>query len=476
MINKNLVKNKNHGYILIQVIVFASISAYILGALINWAAVDIKASRQAADRELAIQIAEAGIDYYRWHLAHAPTDYYDGTGQVSTYIHDFLDKNNTVIGQFALDITAPQLGSSLVTIKSTGSVLNTPNLTRTIQVKLAKPSMAKFAVVANDYMRFGEGTEVFGPVHSNKGIRFDGLAHNIVSSSATTTDDPDHTGAEELAVHTHILPVDPLPPNELPDRPDVFEAGRTIGVGEADFDGITGDISQIKVQAQGTDGFWRAGSGALGYHVVLKTNDTFDLKKVDTITTVSSCEDKWSIGTETLLGNYPFPANGIIFLEDHAWVDGKIDGAQLTIVAAALPENASTLKNIIINNDLLYTKYDGSDVLGLIAQNNVWVGLVSEDDLRIDGALMAQKGKVARVSYSQTCSPTYHDRQTLTLWGMIASNSRYGFAWINTSTGEHMSGYLNRILYYDSSLLYNPPPSFPLTSDQYITLSWEEIK
>lgn len=476
MIKKSILKVKSPGYILVQVIVFASVSAYILGALINWAAVDIKASRQAADRELAIQIAEAGVDYYRWHLAHAPTDYYDGTGQASTYIHDFLDKNNNVIGQFALDITPPQLGSSLVTIKSTGSVLNAPSLTRTIQVKLAKPSMAKFAVVANDYMRFGEGTEVFGPIHSNKGIRFDGLAHNIVSSSATTTDDPDHTGAEELAVHTHLSPTDPLPPNTLPDRPDVFEVGRAIGVGEADFDGITGDISQIKIQALETDGFWRAGSGALGYHVVLKTNDTFDLKRVDTVTTVSTCENKWSIGTETLLGNYPFPANGIIFLEDHTWVNGQINGAQLTIVAAALPENASTLKNIIVNNDLLYTKYDGTDVIGLIAQNNIFAGLISEDDLRIDAALMAQNGMVGRPSYLSSCSSTYYNRQTLTLWGMIATNSRYGFAWINTTTNEQISGYINRILYYDSSLLYNPPPSFPLTSDQYITLSWEEIK
>ena len=420
-------KIKKRGYILIQVIIFASISTYILGALISWAATDIKASKQAADRELAIQIAEAGIDYYRWHLAHAPTDYQDGTEQTSTYIHDFLDKNGTAIGQFALDITPPPLGSSLVTIRSTGSVLKTPNLTRTIQVKLAKPSMAKFAVVANDYMRFGEGTEVFGPIHSNKGIRFDGLAHNIVSSSVITANDPDHTGNEEFGVHTHVTPTDPLPPASIPDRSDIFETGRAVGISETDFDGITGDISQIKTLAQEATGFWRAGSGALGYHVILKTNDTFDLKQVNTITTVSSCSEKWSIGTETLLGNFPFPANGIIFLEDHIWVDGKIDSGKLTIVAATLPENASTLRNIIVNNDLLYTKYDGTDVIGLIAQNNILVGLVSEDDLRIDSALMAQKGKVARLSYSQSCSSTYYTRQTITLWGMIASNVRYGF-------------------------------------------------
>ena len=126
-----------------------------------------------------------------------------------------------------------------------------------------------------------------------------------------------------------------------------------------------------------------------------------------------------------------------------------------------------------MNNDLLYTNYDGSDVLGLIAQGNINVGMVSDNDLRIDAALIAQNGRVGRHYYrppgggSQRCSP-YHTRQTITLWGMIATNQRYGFAYTDGT------GYQTRNLNYDGSLLYAPPPSFPLTSDQYVTLSWEE--
>jgi hypothetical protein len=51
---------------------------------------------------------------------------------------------------------------------------------------------------------------------------------------------------------------------------------------------------------------------------------------------------------------------------------------------------------------------------------------------------------------------------------MIATNQRYGFAYTDGT------GYLIRNLNYDGSLLYGPPPSFPLTSDQYVTLTWEE--
>ncbi len=472
---KNIPK-QNTGYILIQVIVFGTIAVYLLGALTGWAVTDIKSSRQAGNRELAIQIAEAGIDYYRWHLAHDPTDFMDGTGNPGPYIHDFFDKDGNIIGQFILDITPPTLGSSLVTIKSTGSVKNEPNITRTIMTKLAKPSFAKFAVVANSAMRFGEGTEIFGPIHSNGGIRFDGLAHNIVSSLVPNYDDPDHSGGNEFGVHTHLSPIDPLPPNDVPSRPDVFIAGRQFPVNNVDFNNITTDLAKMRTEAQTVDGFWRANSGSLGYHLILKTNSTFDLYSVTNLQLPpKNCSSNqtdwgtWSIKNETFINNYNIPNNGIIFLEDNLWVNGQINNERLTIIAATLPENISTNKNITINNDLLYTNYDGSDVIGLIAQNNINIGLYSEDDLKIDAALIAQKGRVGRFYYSSSCSSNYI-RQKITLYGMIATYLRYGFAYADNT------GYQIRNLNYDGNLLYGPPPSFPLTSDQYITLSWEEIK
>lgn len=457
---------RSGGYILIQVIVFSAIAVYILGALIGWAVINIKASKMTADREQALQIAEAGIDYYRWHLAHAPTDFQDGTANPGPYIHDFKDKNGDIIGSFTLNITAPSLGSTLVTIDSTGKVNTNPDISRTIRTKLAKPSMAKYAVAANADMRFGAGTEIFGPIHSNGGIRFDGLAHNIVSSNKTDYTDPD-SSTNEYGVYTTTSPRDPAPPSTLPERPDIFMAGRQFPLPPVDFSGITADLALMKTAAQ-TDGFWRAGSGDDGYHIILKTDDTFDLKKITSL--INSCGNpSWSINNETDLGNFPIPENGIIFLEDNIWVDGQINGTRLTIVAAVLPDAAATRKNITINKDLLYTNYDGTDVIGLIAQNNINVGLRSEDDLRIDAALIAQKGRVGRYYYSSTCSP-YHTRSTITLFGMIGTAMRYGFAYTDGT------GYQIRNLNYDANLLYAPPPSFPLTSDQYITLSWEEVK
>jgi hypothetical protein len=178
----------------------------------------------------------------------------------------------------------------------------------------------------------------------------------------------------------------------------------------------------------------------------------------------------WSVGVQTFQGNYAFPANGIIFIEDHVVVDGQITGARLTITAADLPVPAPAgYKNIVINNDISYTFYDSTDALGLIAQNGIMVGLNSEDNLKVDAALIAQNDKVGRFYYGGG-SCANKNRSIISLYGMIASYARYGFAFTDGT------GYTTRNITYDANLLYAPPPNFPLTSSQYQILSWQEVK
>lgn len=472
---------KDKGGILIQVIAFMTIGILILSSFVGWGALSVRMAHRAQYREQAIQVAEGGIDYYRWHLAHAPTDFQDGTATSGPYVHDFIDRSGTKIGTFTLTIIPPPVGSTLVTIRSTGRVLGDATVLRTIETKLAKPSLAKYAVVANADMRFGAGTEVFGPIHANGGIRFDGLAHNIISSAKATYDDPDHSGANEFGVHTHVAPVDPLPPSAVPSRIDVFQVGRQFPVPAFDFTGLMGDLAQMKTDAQ-TNGKYYAASGGLGYYILLKTDDTFDIYRVNAITPPGGgCSDPgtqsgwgtWSINgfgaakTSVAL-NVPFPANGLIFTEDNLWIDGQINTARLTVAAATFPDNPATRKSITVNNNLLYTNYDGQDVLALIAQNNFNVGMQSGVTVRIDAALVAENGRAGRYYYETGCAP-YDTRTTLTLYGMIATNQRYGFAYTDGT------GYTTRNITYDPNLLYSPPPSFPLTTSQYQIISWDEI-
>ena len=85
--------------ILISVIVFAAIAVTMTLGLVNWGVSLLRSVQTVAQREQALQIAEAGIDYYRWHLAHAPSDYQDGTGTSGPYVHSVKDKNNNTVGK-----------------------------------------------------------------------------------------------------------------------------------------------------------------------------------------------------------------------------------------------------------------------------------------------------------------------------------------------------------------------------------------
>ncbi len=488
-----------NGFVLIQAVVFGGVAVVIISAIVAWAGVNMKASHLAVSRERAIQIAESGVDYYRWHLAHAPQDFMDGTGQPGPYVHNFYDKDDVLIGTFTLNITAPPIGSTIVTIESEGKVVEEPSVSRKVRTKLAVPSLAKYAFVSNSDMRFGQGTEVFGPIHSNGGIRFDGLAHNLVTSARPDYNDPDHTGNNEFGVHTHVnappgtgiddtfRPLEAPPTSPVPNRADVFEAGRQFPVPAVDFVGFTTDLAQIKTDAQ-ANGRYFAASGVLGYKIVLKKTDTFDLYRVTSLVNPpTGCTNylnqtgwgSWSVNNTQFVQTYAFPTNGLIFVEDNVWVEGEVETARLTIASGRFPDNPATRTSITVNNDLIYTNYDGQDIVALMAQDNINVGMVSKNDLRIDAAVIAQNGRVGRYYYrpnanwpaaggTARCFP-YHTRPAITLYGMIATYLRYGFAYTDGS------GYVLRTINYDANLLYNPPPSFPLTSDQYTTISWEEF-
>src|ERR1039458_6637268 len=59
----------------------------------------------------AFNIAEAGLNYYLWHLNHNPTDYKDGQSTPTTpdptlgygpYVHNYVDTNGVTEGTYTL--------------------------------------------------------------------------------------------------------------------------------------------------------------------------------------------------------------------------------------------------------------------------------------------------------------------------------------------------------------------------------------
>ena len=352
---------RQSGQTTLIVLIFSAVSFIVLSGFVIWADYNLRAVFRDADQSQAFMSSEAGIEYYRWHLAHAQKDYQDGTGHVGPYVHTYNDKDGNALGTYSLSIVPPPVGSTVVTVDVTGSSTINPAVTKIVEAKMAVPSFAKFAAVIGSDVRFGEGTELFGPVQSNGGVRMDGVAHNLVMSALSTYDDPDHSGGSEFGVHTHVAPVDPLPPAAVPNRPDVFMAGRKFPVAPADFTGITQDLNTMKTQAQADNSYY-ALSGSKGYDIVFKTNNTYDIFKVTALTNPpNNCTNSqsqtgwgtWSVNTETKIKNAPIPPHGVIFVEDNAWVSGQINHARVTVASGRFPDQPATHTSITVNHNLM---------------------------------------------------------------------------------------------------------------------------
>src|SRR3989338_6861017 len=134
----------NRGSQLILAIIITTLVGVLGSASSSLVTVEIKKSKEKVAAERAFEIAEAGIEYYRWHLAHDQDDFQDGTGSPGPYIHEFKDKDGIVIGSYTLTITPPEIGSTVVTIKSTGVLNVDPNIKRSVEARLGISSWAKF--------------------------------------------------------------------------------------------------------------------------------------------------------------------------------------------------------------------------------------------------------------------------------------------------------------------------------------------
>lgn len=481
MENKFCIKN-NKGSILITMLAFTFIFIVLSGGLLG---ILVQQKKMHVSRKIklsALQIAEAGTNYYKWHLDNSPADYADGTGQTGCnpcgpYIHDYEDPSGAIIGRFELFITPPPANSTVVKIKSTGWTIDNPSIKRIAGVRYGRPSWARYAALSNSSLRFGVGTTVHGPIHANGGIRFDGIAYNEVTSGQETYSDADSDACtvSSWGVHTCVAPQDPSPNTQPPLRTDIFASGRRYPVSTIDFNIVSADLYQLQQSA----GLKINKSNREGVHLQFLGN-TLQYRNVRTTNscTWTSFGHPHSTSTGEIVqyqGNWTsanIPNNGIIFVEDNVWVDGILNSGKFVTIVAAKEPLASANADVWINHNLQYSVKDGTVELGVISQNNILIGLYSDDPMEIDATLLAQKGRVGRNYYPSNCSGTYYKRNTLNFYGSIASNQRYGFSWI--CGGVWCSGYGTRNINYDSNLLYSPPPMYP-SSGEYTFISWEEL-
>jgi hypothetical protein len=456
----------NKGSASIFVMIFGVAGSVFLGGVVMLTSLQHQAMVRNTAYEQALGIAEAGIHYYRWHLAHAPGDLTDGTGEPGPYVHEYRDPEGSVVGEYSLEIEAPNPGSSIVHVKSTGWTTHHPGVKRAIEVQMGVRSLARYAFLHNSSVFFGAGVEVHGPVMSNGGIRQDGINDALVQSALTT-----YTCGYETGCDT---------PEE---KPGVWGSGGptslwTFPVPAIDFDSISIDFNLMKSDAQAA-GTYYGPSGNLGYHVVFREEGTADVYRV---TQAGSHRGMGADGRctnipqvirrEVFLANHSLENNHILFFEDTVWVDGIVDG-RVTVAAAKFPIDAYAM-DMWINGTTRYKERDGSSQLGLISQRNIFFIRDLPDDFELDAALMAKNGAVFRHGFHVPgCGDNGNSIRTeFTLYGSIVSGEPSAWNW-GTPPG---SGFVTRGLTHDSHLIYNPPPYFPSEgTGLYEVITWSEV-
>jgi hypothetical protein len=461
-ITKPACVGREKGSLLIYLIIAIFVFAMVIFPVVMVFSGELQMLRLSINREESMQIAEAGINYYQWHLAHFPSDYKDGTNASGPYIHDYTDYDTQQnIGKFSLTITPPTTGSTICTIKSTGWTNASPGMTRSVTAKFGIPSLAKYAFLSNDVIWIGSDETVNGQMQSNNGIRFDGVGNAPIQSAKSTYTCPSNQGSPCPATENGVWG----------SAPQYVKNFWQFPVPAVDFSSITSDLATMKTSAQST-GIYLPPSNAQGYSLVFNSDSTVSIYKVTSLlqnptgwdTSGNAHNEYVDYNNRTLQFTSQIPTNGIIYVEDKIWVEGTVNG-RATLVAAQLPYNSSTAPTIYIPNNIVYAAKDGTNVLGLIAQKDIVVTYHAPTDLEIDAALISQNGGAQFFYYQGDI------KNSITIFGAIMTFYQWTWTWVDGSN-NNVAGYSNTYDNYDSNLLYAPPPSFPQSASGYQQISW----
>lgn len=469
------------GSIMLLVIVFGGIFLMILAAFSGFILAGNRAQDYARVRAEAFQIAEAGLEYYRWFLSHFPGDITNGTGRSGPFVIPYSDPEGGVVGSYTLSITgntACGIAQS-IDVTSTGVSSNAPNISSTLIARYAAPSVASYSYIVGSSVWAGADRIINGPYHSNGGVRMDGTANSTVSSSLSTWNCTSHFGCS--------------PPQ--PSAPGVVGTGGnqnlwTFPTPQMDFNGIAADFPMLRTRAidQGiylpryssTSGSNRhrgyrltfsPGSGGVSMVTVRRVNSVTTLRNVLPIDGSSGpTDDHTLISNETLFSTFLVRSGcGLIFVEDNVWLDGTVLG-KVTVVAAGV-DDPSFRPNVVLRGNLTYASTAGTDGLTVISARNILIAPNSPQNMTLHGIFVAASGAFGRNFYG--CSNAHEPRGTLTIMGTIVSNLRTGTRWTG-GCGNMSMGYQTRISAFDRNNAVNPPPFTPFISRQWQFVDWQQ--
>lgn len=460
-------------------LVFGSIFLGTLGGLSFFIIAQNRLQNVTSAQAQALAIAEAGIEYYRWFLAHFPEDTQNGTGLPGPYVIDYDDPETGEAGTITLDISPNEWcgQTTSVELSSTGTPEDSPGVSRTVTARYARPSVGAYSYILNDSVWAGADRVINGPFHSNGGIRMDGTANAPVTSSVSSWNCTSSYGCS---------PASSTASGVLGDGPN--QQLWSWPVPQVDFSGISADFGTLKALAQsdgtyfsrysttngqGDPAYWR------GYHLLFNADGSVTVTQVSStnslsVTPVNSADgntDRALRSNESADSDVIIPPDcGLIFVEDNVWIEGTVSG-KITLIAANVV-NANIAPNVYIVNDIEYADQDGGDGLTIIAEHNVLIAPDAPNSLTLNGIFIAQDGAFGMNAYA--CNSGYATKTgTLSILGTTVSSKRTGTKWTSTCFGYN-KGFQTRVDSYDRNMAIDPAPFTPSVSSDYEFLDWRE--
>ncbi len=453
------------------VLVFASVFMVILTSFVTFIVTQSRLIDQRVEFEQAGQIAEAGLNYYRWFLAHYP----NSTTTAITGIYS--DPELGPIGEYQLTLASTSFCGTIMSrqVTSRGFTYANPSVSRTLSARYARPNVAEYSFIINSNVWAGDDRVINGPYHSNGGIRMDGTHNSSVTSQQSTWSCNSSFGCTPTQNRNGVFTTTGNA------NPALFE----FPSAPVNFGAITLDLTEMESRAR-TNGIFlgRTTGGNFGYQIRFNSNNTI------TVNRVTGTESYWGYTTEndwqterhvitstSSVGTYTIPANcPLIVAQDKIWLQGTVPGK--VTIAASHATSTSNNPSIILANNITYTSPTTSGLLA-IAEQDVLIGVNVPDDMLLNGIFIAQNGRYGRNHYTDSGGYSlpgwlrpFEIRNSETHNGTIVSNGRVGTQW--TSGGVTTSGFRDRYTSYDRNLVESPPPFIPETSDVYEFSDWRD--
>jgi hypothetical protein len=450
--------NKQSGQLLVLVLVFGAVFLIIITSFISSVIAQSQVVEFRFQQQQAGDIAEAGLNYYKWYLAHNPGDISGGG------VYQYDDPELGRIGEYELTVTGNSYCGQIssIEVESVGRTDANPDAQAIISATYKRPTVAEYSFINNAGVRYGDNRVITGPVHGNNWVQMDGAHNSFVGSGLAsynggggvfTATPPDPSNADPSLF---VYPIDPI-----------------------DFVGLTIDLTQMRASAD-AEGIYYGPTSQDGYKVVFNGNSTVDVYTVRTWTNywAFSATENWHgesnyINDQTqIANNLPIdPDCPVLFFEDKLWIEGAIN--QKVAIGTGL-NSSNPQNNMVIDGNVTYVP--GTDAgLVAIAEDDIDIGIDVPNNLTANGIYIAQNGRFGRNHYDSSLPSAldpYRYRNQLTRLGSVISNLRGGTSWADTVTNAVLSGFYNRDTSFDRDQIDDPPPLTPTTNDVYELQDW----